>query len=138
MKDMLKGFKDFILRGNAMDLAVGVVIGASFGAVVNALVKDLLMPLIGAVAKVPDFSAWTATLNGSKFLYGDFLNVVIAFLIAAAAVYFFVVLPLNALAARSKKAAPAAEPTTKKCPECLSDVPKAARRCAFCASPLAI
>lgn len=97
---MIKGFRDFILRGNVVDLAVGVVIGASFSAVVAALVKDLLTPFIAAIVTQPDFSAMTFTINGSKFMYGEFLNSLLAFLIAAAAVYFFVVLPINKLIAR--------------------------------------
>lgn len=108
---MLQGFRDFILRGNVVDLAIGVVIGASFGTLVSALVEDLLTPLIAAVAKQPDFSALVFTINGSKFMYGDFINAFIAFLIAAAAVYFFVVLPMNKLLARFKKPAAASGPT---------------------------
>jgi len=98
----MKGFRDFILRGNVVDLAVGVVIGAAFGAVVTALVKDLLTPFIAAVAKQPDFSKLLFTINGSQFLYGDFLNALLSFLIVAAAIYFFVVLPVNKLLARFK------------------------------------
>ncbi len=131
---MLKGFRDFILRGNVIDLAVGVVIGASFGAVVNALVKDLLLPLVAAIFTKPDFSSLSFTLNKSAFMYGDFLNALVSFLIVAIAIYFFVVMPLNVLTARMKKPAPAAAPATKKCPECLSDIPKDAKRCAFCTS----
>lgn len=100
---MLNGFKQFILRGNVVDLAVGVVIGAAFGGLVESLVKDLLTPLIGAVAKVPDFSGMLFTLNGSKFMYGNFLNHLISFIIVAAAIYFFVVIPLNTLLAKAKK-----------------------------------
>lgn len=128
---MLKGFKQFLLRGNVVDMAVGIVVGAAFGAVVTGFVKDLLTPLIAAVVKQPDFSALTFTINGSKFLYGDFINVLLSFLIIAAAVYFFVVVPVNALIARSRKGPPA-DPTTRKCPECMSEIPVAARRCAFC------
>ena len=131
---MFKGFRDFVLRGNVIDLAVGVVIGAAFGAVVTAFVKDLLTPLIAAIAGKPDFSAFSAEVNGSKFLYGDFLNALISFLLIAAAVYYFVVLPVNALVARYRKAPASADPTTKKCPECLSDIPIAAHKCAFCTS----
>jgi len=134
---LLKGFRDFVLRGNVVDMAVGLVIGASFGAVVNALVKDLLMPLVAAIFKAPDFSAMSFKMNGSAFMYGDFLNALIAFLIVAAAIFFFVVTPLNALTAKLKKPAAPAAPTTKKCPECLSEIHKDAKRCAFCASPLA-
>jgi large conductance mechanosensitive channel len=133
---MLKGFKQFLLRGNVVDMAVGIVIGAAFGAVVTGLVKDLLTPLIAAIVKAPDFSGLTYTLNGSKFLYGDFLNALISFLIIAAAIYFFVVVPVNALIARSKKDPPA-DPTTKKCPECKSEIAIDAKRCAFCTSQVA-
>jgi len=132
----MKGFKAFLLRGNVVDLAVGVVIGAAFGAVVTAFVKDLLTPLIAAIVQKPDFSAMTFTVNGSKFLYGDFVNALISFLLIAAAVYYFVVLPVNALVARMRKAPVPADPTTKKCPECLSEIPIDARRCAFCTSPI--
>ena len=132
----MKGFKAFLLRGNVVDLAVGVVIGAAFGATVTAFVKDLLTPLIAAAFGKPDFSALTFTVNKSTFLYGDFVNAVVSFLLIAAAVYFFVVLPVNALVARMRKAPAPADPTTKKCPECLSEIPLDARRCAFCASPL--
>jgi large conductance mechanosensitive channel len=131
---MLKGFKQFLLRGNVVDMAVGIVIGAAFGAVVSGLVKDLLTPLIAAIVKQPDFSALTFTVNGSKFLYGDFINALLSFLIIAAAIYFFVVVPVNALIARSRKEPPV-DPTTRKCPECLSEIPINARRCAFCGQP---
>ena len=129
----MKGFKQFLLRGNVVDLAVGVVMGVAFGSVVAAIVKDLLTPLIAAVVKAPDFSGLYFTLNGSKFLYGEFVNAAIAFVIVATAVYFFVVLPINALIARAKREPPA-DPTTKKCLECLSEIPIGARRCAFCTS----
>jgi len=128
---MLKGFRDFVLRGNVVDLAVGVVIGAAFGTVVTALVKDLLTPIIAAVVRKPDFSAFFFELNGAKFLYGDFLNAAISFLLIAAAVYFFVVLPVNSLLSRVQKQAP---PDKKKCPECRSGIALDARRCAFCTS----
>jgi large conductance mechanosensitive channel len=131
----MKGFKQFLLRGNVVDMAVGIVIGAAFGTVVTGFVKDLLTPFIAALVKQPDFSAFTFTINGSKFLYGEFINALLSFLIIAAAVYFFVVLPMNALLARMRKEPPA-DPTTKKCPECLSEIPIAARRCAFCASQM--
>ena len=134
---MLKGFRQFVLRGNVLDLAVAVVLGAAFGAVITALVKDLLTPLIGALVGKPDFSAIALTANGSRFLIGDFLNALLAFVLIAAAVYFFVVLPLNALQARKRRGEAPADPTTKKCAECLSEVPVAARRCAFCTSVLA-
>jgi large conductance mechanosensitive channel len=133
---MLSGFKQFVLRGNVVDLAVGVVIGAAFGSVVTALTKDLLTPLIAALVGKPDFSAIKFTVNGSVFPVGDFINAVISFLLIAAAVYFFVVTPLNALVARMRKAPAPADPTTKKCPECLSEIPLDAKRCAFCAQPV--
>lgn len=132
---MLKGFKQFLLRGNVVDMAVGIVIGAAFGAVVSGLVKDLLTPLIAAVVKQPDFSALTFTINGSKFLYGEFINALLSFLIISAAIYFFVVVPVNALIARSRKEPPA-DPTTKKCPECRSEIAIDAKRCAYCTSQL--
>src|SRR5690242_6830251 len=132
----MKGFKQFIMRGNVLDLAVAVVIGAAFGAVVTALVKDLITPLIAAIAGQPDFSAIQFEVNGSKFLIGDFVNAVVSFVLIGTAVYFFVVVPVNAITARMRRGEPAPDPTTKKCPECLSEVPIAARRCAFCASPL--
>lgn len=127
--DMLKGFKEFILRGNAVDLAVGVVIGAAFGTVVSALVKDLLTPFIGAIAKVPDFSKLVLTINGSQILYGDLINAVISFLLVAMAVYFFVVLPMNTIMDKVKGPVVV---NTKKCPQCLSEIPKEAKRCSFC------
>jgi large conductance mechanosensitive channel len=133
---MLSGFKKFILRGNVVDMAVGVVIGAAFAGVVGALTKDLLTPLIAAIVKAPNFSNLKFTLNSSEFLYGDFLNAVVSFLLVAAAVYFFVVTPINALVARMRKDPAPADPTTKKCPECLSEIPIDARRCAFCAQPV--
>ncbi len=132
---MLKGFKQFILRGNVVDLAVGVMIGAAFSAVVTALVANILTPLIGAIIKTPDFSELSFTINGSVFTYGLFLNALISFLIVALAIYFFVVTPINALIARSKKGAPE-DPTNKKCSECLSEIPALAKRCAFCTSTL--
>lgn len=133
---MLKEFKQFLLRGNVVDLAVGVVIGAAFGTVVNALVADLLTPLIAAIAKVPDFSGFAFTLNGSKFMIGNLINAIISFLLVATAVFFFVVKPMNMLIARSHKEAPA-DPTTKKCPECLSEIPIDAKRCSHCAQVIA-
>jgi large conductance mechanosensitive channel len=133
---MLKGFKTFLLRGNVVDLAVAVVIGAAFGAVVAALVKDLLTPLIAAIVGQPDFSAIVFTVNGSKFLIGDFINAVLAFVLVAAAIYFFVVMPMNMIEERRRRGEAPPDPTTKKCPECLSEVPVAALRCAFCTQPL--
>ena len=132
----MKGFRQFIFRGNVLDLAVAVVMGAAFGAVVTALVKDLITPLIAAIFGSPDFSGIAVTLNGSKLLIGDFMNAVIAFLLMAIAVYFFIVLPVNRLTARLNRGEAPPDPTTKKCPECLSDVPISARRCAFCTSPI--
>ena len=132
---MLKGFREFLFRGNVVDLAVAVVIGGAFGAIVTALVKDLITPVIAALVGKPDFSALVFTVNGSKFLYGDFLNAVVSFLLVAAAIYFFVVVPINAASSRIKKpAAPPAPPATKQCPECLSEIPAAAKRCAHCTS----
>jgi large conductance mechanosensitive channel len=133
---MLKGFKQFLLRGNVLDLAVAVVIGAAFGTVVTALVKDLLTPLIAAIAQVPDFSAFAVTINGSKLLVGEFINALISFLLIALAVYMFVIVPMNALVARMNRGAAPPDPTTKQCPDCLSDVPIAAKRCKFCTSPI--
>ena len=127
----MKGFKAFLLRGNVVDLAVAVVIAVAFGLVITAFVKDLVTPLIAALFGKPDFGALTFTINNSKFLYGDFLNALIAFLIIVAVIYFFVVVPLMAAMARAKKDPPE-DPTTKKCPECLSEIPIDARRCAFC------
>ena len=128
---MLKGFKDFILRGNVVDLAVAVVIGAAFGAVITSFVGDILTPLIAAIFGQPDFSALSFTINKSQFLYGSFINAVISFLFVAAAIYFIVVVPLNKLAERRAKGA---DPTTKTCPECLSEIPHGAHKCAFCGS----
>jgi large conductance mechanosensitive channel len=133
---VLKGFRAFLLRGNVVDLAVAVVIGAAFGAVVAALVKDLLTPLIAAVVGKPDFSAIQFTVNGSKFLIGDFINAVVAFVLIAAAIYFFVIAPMNMITERRRSGQPPPDPTVKKCPECLSEVPIAAHRCAFCTQPL--
>jgi len=128
----VKGFKAFLLRGNVVELAVAVVIAVAFGVVITAFVKDMVTPLIAAIGGQPDFSTLSFTVNNSKFLYGDFLNALIAFLIIAAVIYFFVVMPYTAWMARAKKE-PAA--TTKKCPECLSEIPIDARRCAFCGQP---
>jgi large conductance mechanosensitive channel len=129
---MLKGFRDFILRGSVVDLAVAVVIGAAFGAIVTALVGDIITPLIAAIVQKPDFSYLVLNVHGGKIKYGEFLNALISFLLIAAAVYFFVVVPVNALMNRFKKPLPAAPPSTKSCPECLSDIPVAAKRCSHC------
>jgi large conductance mechanosensitive channel len=131
---MLRGFKTFLLRGNVVELAIAVVIGVAFGAVITAFVKDLITPLIAAVGGKPDFAGLYFTVNKSRFLYGEFFNALIAFVIIAAVIYFFVVVPYTALIERSRKEPPA-DPTTKKCTECLSEIPKDARRCAFCTSP---
>jgi large conductance mechanosensitive channel len=132
----MKGFKQFIFRGNVLDLAVAVVMGAAFGTVVTALVKDLITPIIAALVGKPDFSNILFEVNGSKFLIGDFINALVSFLLIGAAVYFFVVLPVNTVLARMKRGEAPPDPTTKRCPECLSEVPIAARRCAFCTSAL--
>lgn len=129
---MLKEFKQFLLRGNVVDLAVGVVVGAAFGTVVSALVADILTPLIAAIAKVPDFSDISFTINESQFMIGHFLNALISFMLVATAIFFFVVKPMNILVSRSRKEPPA-DPTTKKCSECLSEIPINAKRCKFCA-----
>ena len=130
----MKGFKAFLLRGNVVDLAIAVVIGLAFGVVITAFVKDLVTPLIAALGGKPDFASLYFTINNAKFLYGDFIDALLAFLIIAAVIYFLVVIPYQAMLARSRKEAPA-DPTTKKCTECLSEIPKDARRCAFCTSP---
>lgn len=133
---MIQDFKKFVLRGNVVDLAVAVVIGAAFGAIVTALVKDFVTPIIGAVGGKPDFSHLYFTINGSRFLYGDFINAVISFLLIATVVFFCVVQPLNKFVTISNRKKGTPEPTTRKCPECLSEVPKLASRCAFCAIKL--
>ncbi|HZV48785.1 MAG TPA: large conductance mechanosensitive channel protein MscL [Candidatus Dormibacteraeota bacterium] len=129
----MSGFRAFLLRGNVVDLAVGIVVGAAFGTLVQAFVRDLLTPLIAAVGGRPDFSALSFTLNRSVFRYGDFVDAVIAFVIVAAVLYYLVVLPYTALRARFEPPPRPAEPT-RRCPECLSEIPAAARRCAFCTS----
>jgi len=131
----MDGFKQFLLRGNVVDMAVGIVVGAAFGTIVTSFVKDLLTPLIAAIVHAPDFSGIAFVLNGSKFLIGDFINAVVSFLIIATAVYFAVVLPVNTLVARMRRQPPA-DPTTKRCPECLSEIPIQAKKCAFCTSTL--
>jgi large conductance mechanosensitive channel len=132
---VLKGFRDFILRGNVVDLAVAVVIGVAFSAIVNALVTDLINPLIAAIVQKPDFSALILTVHGGKIKYGDFLNAVISFLLIAGTVYFFIVLPINALLKKFRPAE-ATPPTTHPCPECLSDIPLGAKRCSHCGQPV--
>jgi large conductance mechanosensitive channel len=136
MQALVKEFRGFLLRGNLVDMAVGIVIGIAFAAVVNALVADLITPIIAAMAGKHDFSALTFTINGSRFLYGDFINAVVAFVSIAAAVFFFVVKPVNALMAQRRREPPVDE-TVRPCPECLSEIPRAARRCAFCTAELA-
>ena len=128
---MLKEFKQFLLRGNVVDLAVGVVVGASFGTIVTALVSDILTPLIAAIVKLPDFNNIFFTINNSKFMIGHFLNALISFLLVSTAVFFFVIKPINILISRSKKEKPS-DPTTKRCPECLSEIPIEAKRCSHC------
>ena len=128
---MLQEFKQFVLRGNVIDLAVAVVIGAAFGAIVTSLVEDLITPIIAAIGGQPDFVELTFTINGSVFRYGEFLNAVISFLIIAAVVFFLVIKPINELLERARRE-PTPDPTTRKCPECLSEIQIAARHCAFC------
>ena len=133
---MLREFKEFVLRGNVVDLAVAVVVGAAFGAVVTSMVEDLITPLIAAVGGEPDFARLAVTLNGSAVRYGEFLNALIAFLVVAAVVFFAVVKPVNALLERARQEAPP-DPTTTKCPACLSEIQVGARRCPFCTSEVA-
>jgi large conductance mechanosensitive channel len=133
---MIDGFKKFILRGNVVDMAVGVVIGAAFGGVVTELTKAFLTPLIALVVGKPDYSNIKFAINGTVFPIGEFINACISFLLIAAAVYFFVVLPVNALIARMNRGEKVPDPTTKKCPECLSEIPIEARRCAHCTQPV--
>lgn len=130
---MLKGFKEFILKGNVVDMAVGVVIGVAFGNVVTAAVKDLVTPLIGALGGTPDFSGLSFSINNSKFMYGDFINSIISFLSIAAVIYFAVIVPMNRLM-KKINSGKSVDPTEKACPECLSLVPVAAKRCKFCTS----
>jgi len=134
---MLSGFKQFILRGNVVDLAVGVVIGAAFGAVVTSFTKAFLTPLIAMVSGKAEITGLAATIGGTTFPYGEFLNALISFVLIAPAVYFLLVTPINALVSRMRKAPAPADPTTKKCPECMTEIPIDARRCAHCAQPTA-
>ena len=129
---MFKDFRKFILRGNVVDLAVAVVIGAAFGTIVTALVKDLVTPLIAAIGGQPDFSKLKFELNGSQFLYGDFINAVISFLMIAAVIFFFVVQPINKLVSHMKPSEEVDTPAERECPECLSAIPAAAKRCKYC------
>lgn len=133
---MIGEFKRFLLRGNVIDLAVAVVIGAAFTAVVTAFVEDLVTPLLAAIGGQPDFSALDFTINDSTFRYGHFLNAILSFVLIAAVIFFFVIVPVNELISRSRRE-PTEDPTTRKCPECLSEIPIAARRCAFCATEVA-
>ena len=128
---MLKDFRDFILRGNVVDLAIAVVIGAAFGALVTAFVASFITPLIAAIGGKPDFSTLAFTINGSRFTYGAFFNALLSFLIIASVIFFFVVKPLNHVMARMKPETPV-DRVVRPCPECLSDIPREARRCAFC------
>ena len=128
---MLKEFKQLLLRGNVVDLAIGVVIGGAFGALVTSLVTDILTPFIGAIAKVPDFSSLSFTINDSIFMYGRFINTLISFILIASAIFFFIIKPMNFIIAKSKKEV-TLKPNTKKCNECLSDIPLEAKRCAHC------
>jgi large conductance mechanosensitive channel len=132
IKDVLGGFKQFILRGSVVDLAVGVMIGGAFNTVVSALVKDIMTPLIAAIFKQPNFSNFSFTVNGSQFLYGDFINNLISFLLTAITIYFFVVVPINKLSAIRKGPEPAV--TMKSCPECMSSIPINAHKCMYCTS----
>ena len=132
MRSLGAEFKSFVLRGNVIDLAVAVVLGTAFGAVVKALVADLLTPIIALIFGQPNFAALSFTINGSHFLYGDFVNALIAFVSVAAAIFFFVVKPLTVLAQRRARGEVEPESDTRPCTECLSEIPKAARRCAFC------
>ena len=135
---MFSGFKQFVLRGNVVDMAVGVVIGMAFATVVSAFTKDLLMPFIAALVGKPDFSAISFTVNGTVFALGDFINALISFLLVAVAVYFFVITPINALVSRMRKAPTSADPTRKKCSQCLGEIPINARRCSHCGQPAGI
>jgi large conductance mechanosensitive channel len=134
---MLKGFRDFILRGNVVDLAVAVVIGTAFGAVVAAFTKGVIMQFVAAIVKTPDFDKLAFNLNGTPINYGPFLTAALNFLIVAGVIYIFVVLPLNYLMAKFKGPVPETAPTTKSCGECLSDIPLTAKRCKFCTQPVA-
>ena len=126
----IAGFRQFVMRGNVIDLAIAVVLGTAFGLVVQALVKDIITPIVAMVFGKPDFGSLSFTINNSHFLYGDLINNVINFLSVAAAIYFIVVKPMEVMQARRAK--PAEGPTTRPCPECLSDIPRPATRCAFC------
>ena len=132
----MKDFKEFLLRGNLVDMAVGIVIGLAFAAVITALVADLVTPLIAAIGGNPDFSSLSFTINNSRFLYGEFINALITFIVIAAVIFFLVVKPVNAMMAK-RRVAPPVDADVRACPECLSEIPKAARRCAFCTAEVA-
>ena len=134
---MLKGFRDFILRGNVVDLAVAVVIGAAFSAIINSFVSDIINPLLAAIVQKPDFSYLVLNVNGGHIKYGNFLNAIIQFLLVSGAVYFLVVVPVTRLLARLRPTTPAAV-SVKSCPQCLSEIPLAATRCAYCAQPVSV
>lgn len=134
---MFKGFRDFLLRGNVVDLAVAVVIGAAFSQIVTALSKDIITPSIGIIGGTPDFSSFKYNINGSELLVGDFINAIISFLITASIIYFFIVVPMNRITARINRGK-TDDPTEKACPECLSLIPLKATRCKFCTSPIKI
>jgi large conductance mechanosensitive channel len=134
LNDMLKEFRDFLLRGNVLDLAVGIVIGSAFTMVVNSLVQDLLMPVVALVFGKPDFRTLTFSISDTIFFYGAFLTALVSFMMVAAALFFLVIKPVNVLLERKRGDA---GPTDKTCPECLSTIPLDARRCAFCAQPVA-
>jgi len=133
---MLKGFKQFLLRGNVVDLAVAVVIGGAFGAVVTGFVKSLINPLIALVAGKPDFTFIKFHVGGTEFPIGEFITAAVMFILVAASIYFLIVAPMNAIMARARRGEAPPDPTTKQCPECLSTIPIQARRCAFCTSPV--
>ena len=135
MRSQLNEFKNFLSRGNVVDLAIAVVLGTAFGLVIKALVADLLTPIIALIFGQPNFGSLSFTINSSHFLYGDFINNLITFVSVAAAIFFFVVKPINALAAARARGAPPEDPTTKLCSECLSEIPIAASRCAYCGQP---
>lgn len=133
---MLKEFKEFILRGNLIEVAVALVLALAFTAVVTSLVENLITPLIAAIFGQPDFSGLTFTINESTFRYGEFLNALLAFVLIAAVLFFLVVKPVNALIERSRREG-TPDPTTRQCPECRSEIPVEARRCAHCTSEVA-
>jgi large conductance mechanosensitive channel len=133
---MIDGFKKFILRGNVVDMAVGVVIGAAFAGVVTSLTKAFLTPLIAVLVHQPDYSKLNFYVRGTEFPFGDFVNACISFVLIAVAVYFLVVLPVNALIARMHRSEKVPDPTTKKCPECMSEIPIDAKRCSHCTQPV--